>query len=56
MQEAYKRCEELLDLEVREEDPLLKQKDDIHTIIEKATPEQLVKVQEMLTQIGICNS
>ena len=55
MKEAFKRSEEFLDLEVKEQDPLLKQKAQIQTIIERATPEQLGKVQEMLKALGICN-
>ena len=50
MREAFKRSEELLDLEIKEEDPLLKQKEDLHAAIEKATPE---KVQEILQSLGI---
>lgn len=53
MRDAFKRSEEFLDLEVKSEDPLLKQKDHLYTIIEKAAPE---KVQEMLRLLGICNT
>ncbi len=53
MREAFKRSEEFLDLEVRTEDPLLKQKDQLHSVIERAAPE---KVQEMLRLLGICNT
>ncbi len=53
MQEAFRRCEEFLDLEIKEEDPLLKQKNQLHTIIEKATSE---RVQEMLRALGVCNT
>lgn len=53
MREAFKRSEEFLDLEIRTEDPLLKQKDQLHNVIEKAAPE---KVQEMLRLLGICNT
>lgn len=45
MSDAFKRSEIFLDLELKEEDPLLKQKDDLHRAIEGATPD---KVQEML--------
>jgi hypothetical protein len=47
------RCEEFLDLEVKEEDPLLKQKEKVHSMIESAAPE---KVQEMLRTLGVCNA
>ena len=40
MRDAFRRSEEFLDLEVKEIDPLLKQKEDLHGMIEKATPEQ----------------
>lgn len=53
MGEAFKRSEEFLDLEIKEEDPLLKRKEELHAVIEKATPE---KVQEMLKVLGICNT
>jgi hypothetical protein len=53
MREAFRRCEEFLDLETREEDPLLKQKDQLHSMIENAAPE---KVQEMLRLLSVCNS
>jgi integrase len=51
MREAFKRSEEFLDLETKEDDPLLKQKEDLHGIVEKATPKQM---QEMLRKLGIC--
>ena len=50
---AFKRSEEFLDLESKEEDPLLKRKDQIVDAVSKATPD---KVQEMLMILGICNS
>jgi hypothetical protein len=53
MKAAFKRSEEFLDLENESEDPLLKQKEELHDTIENATPE---KVQEMLRLLGVCNS
>ncbi len=53
MREAFKRSEEFLDLEVKEEDPLLIQREQVKVAIEKATPE---KVQELLKILGICNT
>jgi len=53
MREAFKRSEELLDLELKEEDPLLRQKETLHTVIEKATPEQM---QKMFQLLDICNT
>lgn len=53
MREAFKRSEEFLDLEVREEDPILKQKEQIINAVSNAAPE---KVQEMLKMLGICNT
>ncbi|HKU33532.1 MAG TPA: site-specific integrase [Candidatus Nitrosotalea sp.] len=53
MREAFKRSEEFLDLEVREEDPLLKKKQDMQLVIDKATPEQLGRMQEMLHNLDI---
>lgn len=53
MREAFKRSEEFLDLEAREEDPLLKQREQIQTAILKATPEQLGQMQMMFQSMGI---
>lgn len=44
---------QFLDLEVKEEDPLLKQREEVKAAIDKATPE---KVQELLKILGICNA
>ena len=41
MRGAFKRSEQLLDLEMIEEDPLLKQREKIQKEIEKATPEKV---------------
>jgi len=41
-----------LDLEVKEEDPLLKQKEQVKTTIEKATPEQMQKILTLLGKIS----
>ena len=53
MREAFKRSEEFLDLEISEEDPLFKQKEQLRNEIEKAAPE---KVQEILRLLGVCNT
>ena len=53
MREAFKRSEEFLDLEIKEIDPLLKQKEELHGMIEKATPEQM---QKMFQTLNICNT
>ncbi|MDE1830454.1 MAG: hypothetical protein KGI25_09035 [Thaumarchaeota archaeon] len=53
MREAFRRSQEFLDLETKEEDPLLKQKQELQLAIEKATPE---KVQEMLRVLNVCKS
>jgi hypothetical protein len=45
MRESFIRCEEFLDLEIKHEDPLLKQKEELHREIELAAPE---RVQEMI--------
>jgi hypothetical protein len=55
MREAFKRSEEFLDLEGANQDPLIKQKETIQAAIDKASPEQLGKMQEMLRSLGICN-
>jgi len=48
MEEAFTRCEGFLDLEISE-DPLMKQKDQLHTIIEEATPERETAILVPLT-------
>ncbi len=48
MREAFRRSEKFLDLETVEEDPLLKQKEQLHTVIESATPEQVQKLLFLL--------
>ncbi len=53
MREAFARCEEFLDLETRQEDPLLKQKEELHNLIQNAAPE---KVQEILRSFNVCKS
>ncbi len=53
MREAFKRCEELLDLELSTEDPMLKQKEVIQDTIQNATPEELGKVLEMIQTLDI---
>ena len=49
MREAFKRSEQFLDLELKEEDPLLKQKEEMHTMITKATPEEMQKILKILS-------
>ena len=53
MRDAFERSEEFLDLEMREEDPLLKKKQDMQFAIERATLEQIGRMQEMLQNLGI---
>lgn len=55
MREAFKRSEEFLDLEGQSEDPLIKQKEQIQAAVNKATPEQLGRMQEVLRSLGIGN-
>ncbi len=47
MREAYKRCEEFLDLEVKQQDPILMQKEQLMDMVSKTTPD---RVQEILEQ------
>lgn len=53
MQESFKRCEELLDLELVKEDPILQQKEQMRDAIQKATPEELGQVLEMFEKLNI---
>lgn len=55
MREAFRRSEVFLDLELREEDPLLKQKEQVQKAVAMATPDQLGQMQEMLQNLGIGN-
>lgn len=50
MKESFMRCAPLLDIEVKHEDPILKQKEELKKLVENATPE---KVQEILKAMGI---
>jgi len=54
MRSSFERSEEFLDLEAVNEDPLEKQKEEIKAKIERLTPEELGKVQEMLRLLSIC--
>lgn len=53
MRESFLRCEEFLDLEMRHEDKVEKQKAQLHDTIAQATPE---RVQEMLRLLGVGKS
>lgn len=53
MREAFKRSEEFLDLETKNEDPILQQKEKIIDAVTRATPE---RVQEMLRLLSACNT
>ena len=55
MREAFRRCEEFLDLEETDEDPVMKQREHVQTTVARATPEQLGKMLEMLRLLGIGN-
>uniref|UniRef100_UPI0039EC476B hypothetical protein n=1 Tax=Candidatus Nitrososphaera sp. FF02 TaxID=3398226 RepID=UPI0039EC476B len=50
---AFKRSKEFLDLEMRDDNLLMKSIDEIQTAALKATPEQLGQMQEMLKRMGI---
>jgi hypothetical protein len=52
MREAFKRSEEFLDLEIKNEDPILQQKEKIIEAVIQATPE---KMQEILRFLSVCN-
>ncbi len=47
MREAFKRSEELLDLELASTDPMLEQKQDMHAMIQDATPEEFSLMLEV---------
>ena len=47
MREAFKRSEELLDLELAGTDPMLEQKQDMQDMIQDATPEEFGLMQEV---------
>lgn len=53
MRESFKRSEELLDLELTKEDPILKQKEEMRDTIQKATPEELGKMLEVFHTLNI---
>ena len=49
MRNSFKRCEEFLDLEKTENNPLMKEKEEVKENIEKLTPEQLSAVQKLVS-------
>jgi hypothetical protein len=53
LREAFRRSEEFLDLEVKQLDPILNQKEQLRAAIINAAPQ---KVQEMLKIMGVCKS
>lgn len=56
MREAFKRCQEFLDLEIESEDPAAKQREEVQIAIAEAAPEVLGKVLETLVQMGVGKS
>ena len=53
MRQSFKRSEEFLDLEMKNEDPILQQKEKIIDAVARATPE---RVQEMLRLLSVGNT
>jgi len=53
MRESFLRSEELLDQEVTYKDPIIQQKEELNDTIQKATPEQLGKMLEMVQTMNI---
>lgn len=53
MREAFKRCQEFLDIETKEEDTTVKQREFVQTAIAEATPEVIGKVLEILVQMSV---
>lgn len=49
MRDSFKRCEEFLDLEKTENNPLMKEKEEVKENIEKLTPKQLLAVQKLVS-------
>ena len=52
MRMAFKRSEELLDLETKNEDPLLKQREPVQLALQDTTPEQFGKMLEVLKSMS----
>ncbi|NMJ87903.1 MAG: hypothetical protein EX285_08735 [Thaumarchaeota archaeon] len=48
IRETFKRCEEFLDIEIKKEDPLMKQKKAAKITIDNATPEQIQRIQAIM--------
>ncbi len=53
MRESFKQAEEFLDLEIKEEDPLFKQKEEMCTRIDKAIPDQIQKILALLGEVSV---
>ncbi len=52
MRESFARSEEFLDLEVARKDPVLEQKQEMHDMIQNATPQQMGLLLEALQVMG----
>ncbi len=52
MRMAFKRSEELLDLETKNEDPLIKQREQVQLALQDATHEELGKMLEVLKSMS----
>ncbi len=53
MRESFTRSEELLDLEMSKEDPILDQKQELQNTIQNATPDELGSMLEMIQVLNI---
>lgn len=53
MRDAFKRSEKFLDLEINQEDPILRQKEQMKETIQNATPEDLGQVLEVFQKMNI---
>ncbi len=49
MREAFMRCTPFLDLEVKHEDPILKEKERLKKFIDESTPERVQMMSEQWT-------
>lgn len=51
MRESFKKCEQFLDIELQDEEPMIPSKELIEAKLDKLIPEQLTMVQEVLDSI-----
>ena len=56
MRESFRRSEEFLYLEPGSKDPVMEQRQNMHEMVQGATPEQLGMMLEVFQRMGACKT